>query len=98
MSAALIISYYRGYVTKKQKMAGGMAAIGLGAAAVSPFLEDGVVIACGNSPTSSTISGDLEKVNDVVARIKKVKPDVLARPLKVNMAYHSRKYHRYQEV
>ena len=96
LPAALIISYYRGYITKNQKLVGGMAAIGLGPSAVSAFLEDGVVIACENSPTSTTISGDLEKVKKVLIRIKVDKPGTLARLLKVDMAYHSRKstYHK----
>ena len=91
MPAALILAYYRGYVTKQQNRVGGMAAIGLGSSMASIFLEDGVVIACENSPTSVTISGDLNCVQRVVARIEEVKPGVLARMLKVDMAYHSRK-------
>lgn len=89
--AAIICAYYRGYVTKQQTLAGAMAAVGLGRQAVSKFLIDGVVVACENSPQSSTISGDKEKVMEVIARIKAEMPDVLARPLKVDMAYHSRK-------
>ncbi|EON95815.1 putative polyketide synthase protein [Phaeoacremonium minimum UCRPA7] len=86
---AIIISYYRGYVTKQQQLKGGMAAIGLGANAVRPYLVDGVVVAAENSPHSSTISGDLEKVEEVIEVIKKENPDVLARKLQVDMAYHS---------
>lgn len=87
---ALIISYYRGYVAKKPSRAGGMAAVGLGAEAVSFFLKEGVVIACENSPQSVTLSGDVEQLGKVVASIADSKPDVLARTLKVDMAYHSR--------
>ena len=87
---ALIISYYRGYVAKKSSSSGGMAAVGLGATAVSTFLKDGVVIACENSSKSVTLSGDVEKLEEVLVAIKKSKPDVLARTLKVDMAYHSR--------
>ena len=89
---ALITSYYRGFVTRRQNLVGGMAAIGLGKTAVAGFLEDGVVLACENSPNSTTISGDLEKVQSIVARIKEAMPEVLARLLKVDMAYHSRSY------
>ena len=90
MEAAIIAAYYRGLVTKKQTLAGAMAAVGLGADQVARFLGDGVVVACHNSPTSSTISGDREQVLATVAKIKDEMPDVLARPLKVDMAYHSR--------
>ncbi|KAF5490577.1 Highly reducing polyketide synthase FUM1 [Colletotrichum fructicola] len=89
LEAAIICAYYRGYVTKQQTLAGSMAAIGLGPKDVSKFLVHGVVVACENSAQSSTISGDKEKVTEVIARIKAEMPDVLARPLKVDMAYHS---------
>lgn len=88
----MIIAYYRGYITKEQKLIGGMAAIGLDAVTASTFLRDGVVIACENSPSSTTISGDLHQVEEVVEILRKEKPDVFTRQLKVDMAYHSRKY------
>lgn len=87
---ALVVAYYRGYVTQQQKFNGGMAAIGLDSNAVSKFLEDGVVVACENSPSSTTISGDLDQLENVLKNIKVHKPDVMARQLKVDMAYHSR--------
>lgn len=87
---AIVVAYYRGYVTTKQELAGGMAAIGLGSQDTSVFLKDGVVIACENSPSSTTISGDLDQLKEVVESIKAQRPDVLARELKVDMAYHSR--------
>lgn len=88
---AIAASYYRGYVAKKATSVGGMAAVGLGVVAVSQFLRQGVTIACENSPTSITLSGDLDQLENVIAAIKKAEPDVLARKLKVDMAYHSRK-------
>ena len=87
---AIITSYYRGYVGKSSTAAGSMAAVGLSADAASSFLIEGVVIACENSPSSVTISGDSEALEKVLSSIKQIKPDVLARPLKVDMAYHSR--------
>ena len=92
LSEAIIVAYYRGYITKKQKLVGGMAAIGLDMDATSEFLIDGVVIACQNSPNCTTISGNLLELEKVVGAIKMQRPDVLARQLKVDMAYHSRKY------
>ena len=88
----MIVAYYRGYVTQQHKKKGGMAAIGLGSNDALKFLTDGVVVACENSPSSSTISGDLDPLNKVIETVKAQKPDVLARQLKVDMAYHSRKY------
>ena len=88
---AIVISYYRGYVAKKSSLAGSMAAIGMSANRASDFLQEGVVVACENSPESVTLSGDTEKLHEVVTTMKKTNPDVLARPLKVDIAYHSRK-------
>ncbi|KAL4887827.1 polyketide synthase dehydratase-domain-containing protein [Aspergillus ambiguus] len=42
-----------------------------------------------NSPNSTTISGDLDQLRTVIETIKSSNPDVLARELKVDMAYHS---------
>lgn len=97
MAEAMIIAYYRGYVTKEDTRAGGMAVVGMGCDSVVPFLEGGVIVACENSPDSSTISGDQEAVQRIIETIKAEKPDVLARRLKVNMAYHSHHMHSFVE-
>ena len=88
---AIIIAYYRGQVTKSQTRLGGMAAIGLGKSEVTDYLKSQVVIACENSPESVTISGDADQVDAIVAEIKSDHPDILARRLRVEMAYHSGK-------
>jgi len=88
---AILMAYYRGQVMKLQGLAGGMAAIGLGRDAVTPFLVPGVVIACENSPESVTLSGDADKLLEVMDTIGQANPDKLVRRLKVDMAYHSRK-------
>ncbi len=90
MDEAITIAYYRGYVTTHQTLEGSMAAVGLGAAELAALLPPGVVVACENSPSSSTISGDSAKVRDVMAALKEKTPDTLVRALKVDMAYHSR--------
>ncbi|KAJ5175567.1 Fum1p-like protein [Penicillium canariense] len=87
--SAVIISYYRGKLAKSQEGKGAMAAVGLGPGDVSSFLEDGVVIACENSPQSVTLSGDAEKVEKVLGKIKASDPDILCRKLRVSTAYHS---------
>ncbi|KAI1387971.1 uncharacterized protein F4822DRAFT_430721 [Hypoxylon trugodes] len=87
---AIQAAYYRGLVSSTSSTKdGAMAAIGLGAREVAEMLPHGVVVACENSPQSTTISGDRELVEQAVARIKTVKPDIFARLLKVDMAYHS---------
>ncbi|KAH8650845.1 hypothetical protein BGZ60DRAFT_534031 [Tricladium varicosporioides] len=89
MEEAIIIAYYRGYVTMRQTLDGSMAAVGLGSHELSAYLSPGVVLACENSPNSSTISGDSTKVLEITDLIKQKSPDTLVRILKVDMAYHS---------
>lgn len=86
---AITGAYYRGLVTKQQSRSGAMAAIGFGRKDVTGFLTDGVTIACENSPESTTLSGDADQIDAVIARIKESHPDVFARRLRVEMAYHS---------
>ncbi|KAK8062454.1 hypothetical protein PG997_014551 [Apiospora hydei] len=88
---AIIAAYYRGLVAKDVSTDGAMIAVGLGGAAVEPYLADGegkVVIACYNSPALVTLSGDA----DSLARVKaKLDADgVFTRSVKTNgKAYHS---------
>ena len=88
---AVSIAYYRGRGTTDVHRPGGMAAVGLGRNEVTPFLQDGVVIACDNSPQSVTLSGDEMALESVMLETKKSKPNVFLRKLHVEMAYHSRK-------
>lgn len=91
LAFAIKAAYYRGLVSSMDASKNGsMAAIGLGPKEVAKLLPEGVVIACENSPQSTTISGDRALVEQVVSTIKSVKPDTFARLLKVDMAYHSR--------
>ncbi|KAJ5624630.1 Fum1p [Penicillium lagena] len=87
--SAIIIAYFRGQATRSQERKGEMVAIGLGRNEVSLYLEDGVILACENSPSSVTLSGDIDAIHRVKARIKEDFPDALCRPLKVKIAYHS---------
>jgi acyl transferase domain-containing protein len=91
-SDALIAAFYRGQVCKTPKKIGGMAAVGLGKEDVRPYLASGVRIACENSGSSVTISGDLEVLEEVMSKLKEARPDTLVRKLQVKAAYHSRKY------
>jgi len=94
-SEALAIPYYRGVFSEKYENTivtqGSMLAVGLGSKEVAPYLEllsaGKVVVACINSPSSVTISGDDDAINEVENRCAKA--GVFARKLKVNAAYHS---------
>lgn len=88
---AVTAAYYRGQVCKQSNTPGGMAAVGLGAEETRRYLADRVVVACENSPASTTISGDADQLQVALANIKNALPDAFARALKVEMAYHSRK-------
>ncbi|GAM82786.1 Beta-ketoacyl synthase [Dothideomycetidae sp. 11243] len=96
---AMATAYYRALLaadeTKRAPGAprGAMAAVGLGAEQVQPYLdrltkENGrAVIACVNSPQSVTISGDAVAVQEIEELCKQ--DGVFARRLKVQQAYHS---------
>ena len=91
MAEAIICGYLRGLVAKRQTSTGGMAAVGMGRDAVSPYLIDGVQVACENSPKSVTISGDTDALEKTLEAIKAREPDVFLRRLHVDIAYHSRR-------
>ncbi|KAH8802447.1 putative polyketide synthase [Xylogone sp. PMI_703] len=86
---AVITAYYRGYVCKLAQKPGGMAAVGLGKEDIAKYLAPGVQIACENSISNVTISGDKEVLEGIISAIKEEMPHVLARKLQVEMAYHS---------
>ncbi|KAL8697588.1 MAG: hypothetical protein Q9201_007049 [Fulgogasparrea decipioides] len=88
---AITVAYYRGQVSKKPLHLGGMLAVGMGRDLVTPYLIEGVVIACENSPDNITLSGDKEQINKVAVAIADKQPETFVRHLKVGTAYHSRK-------
>jgi acyl transferase domain-containing protein len=91
LSETIIIAYYRGKVMLDiDPSVGRMAAIGLGPEQVQPYLLPGVLVGCENSPNSVTITGDKDAIETVIQKIKAGNPDVLARALQVDRAYHSR--------
>ncbi|KAK0635862.1 KR domain-containing protein [Bombardia bombarda] len=88
---AITAAYYRGKVTKDVKEGGAMMAVGLGAEAVSPYLADvnsKVVVACHNSPSGVTLSGDSDVLDSLKAKFDA--ENIFARGVKTNgKAYHS---------
>lgn len=89
LEEAIIIAYYRGQVTQNYARVGAMAAVGLGREDVVTYLRQGVVLACENSPKSVTLSGDVECLDEVITQVKEDSPEVFARKLRVERAYHS---------
>ncbi|GKT76936.1 polyketide synthase [Colletotrichum tofieldiae] len=77
---AIAIAYYRGKVMlalDPAKTRGGMAAVGLGRDKVEPYLSNGVMIGCENSPESTTLTGEKKALEWVIQQIRETSPDVL---------------------
>lgn len=66
-----------------------MAAVGLSRSQVKPHLRQGVIIGCENSPSSITLSGDSDTLQEVMTSIHEQYPEALVRKLRVDCAYHS---------
>ena len=100
-TAALKISYYRGLVSSKCKesisMPGAMLAVGLGEDDVSKHItkiKSGIIcVACVNSSTSTTISGDEPAILELKASLDHL--SIFNRKLNVQTAYHS---HHMQQI
>ncbi|TGJ82436.1 hypothetical protein E0Z10_g6319 [Xylaria hypoxylon] len=94
---ALGVSFHRGFMAAaavhRGLPRGSMASIGLSASDAASQLEGlsqgKVVIACINSPSSVTISGDADAVDEVVANIANSGDNIFQRKLRTDTAYHS---------
>ncbi|KAI0436975.1 hypothetical protein F4803DRAFT_571702 [Xylaria telfairii] len=85
---AILAAYFRGVAVDKLTQRGTMLAVGLGPEDATPYLEEGVRIACYNSPQSVTLSGDEDAAAKVKARLEA--DGVFVRALKTSgRAYHS---------
>lgn len=93
---AIVVAFFRGQTPQalralETRREGAMAVIGLGSEDVSKYLvADKVFIACENSHTNVTISGDKSHVE---ASVEKAKADgIWAQILPVDRANHSREF------
>ncbi|RYP69020.1 hypothetical protein DL771_006346 [Monosporascus sp. 5C6A] len=93
---AMGIAYYRSRLAAEMTLGGpskgGMLAVGLGHVDVEQYLERltcdaRAVVACVNSPSSTTVSGDIAAIEELETLLKA--EDVFARRLRVDTAYHS---------
>lgn len=92
---AISISYHRGRALSQmgKKLRGGMMAVGLSAEEASRWIskvpaEKGkTVVACVNSPSSVTISGDINALDHLQSLLEAAQ--VFQRRLRVDYAYHS---------
>ncbi|KAL2004181.1 hypothetical protein VTN02DRAFT_5830 [Thermoascus thermophilus] len=93
---AVRIGYWRGFYSEEIKhrvrdRRGGMMAAGVSETEALEYLkevpEGSAVVGCVNSPSSVTLSGDLESINRLEAILKE--NGKFARKLRVQVAYHS---------
>lgn len=92
---AIIVAYYRGYVVGKSDnpVKGGMMAAGLGKEQAQSEIDAlglsrVIKVACINSPESVTISGDIDGIDKLIAKLQEM--NTFARMLNTNgRAYHS---------
>ena len=89
--SALKTAYYRGILRVSGSFKGAMLAVGLGEKSVSQYISQvtagQLVVACSNSPESSTVSGD----EAAILQLKEIldTESIFARILAVDTAYHS---------
>jgi acyl transferase domain-containing protein/NADPH:quinone reductase-like Zn-dependent oxidoreductase/NAD(P)-dependent dehydrogenase (short-subunit alcohol dehydrogenase family)/SAM-dependent methyltransferase/acyl carrier protein len=91
-ASALTIAWNRGMCTRgDQARKGAMLAVALGEDQAAPYLSQvkngKAVIACANSPSSTTISGDSDAIAEIEVALKL--DGIFARKLMVDRAYHS---------
>lgn len=92
---AIRISYYKGFVAdwcrERIKGKGAMLAVGLGEEDVGTYMQEIISgrasVACVNSPSSVTISGDEVAIEDLMLLLDR--HSIFNRRLKVDIAYHS---------
>jgi acyl transferase domain-containing protein/NADPH:quinone reductase-like Zn-dependent oxidoreductase len=93
---AMTVAYWRGVLSadvnnRLQGKTGAMMAVGLSETDVQPYLDKvplhTVVVACINSPSSVTLSGDKDKVAELETIFQEA--GIFARKLRVKTAYHS---------
>jgi acyl transferase domain-containing protein/NADPH:quinone reductase-like Zn-dependent oxidoreductase/NADP-dependent 3-hydroxy acid dehydrogenase YdfG/acyl carrier protein len=82
---------HRGLIRGHIDRVGGMAAIGMGAEALAPFLpaDGSIEIGAYNAPIMVTVSGERAAIEDLIARLNAHDPNILARMLELDFAWHS---------
>ncbi len=82
---------HRGLIRGHIDRIGGMAAIGIGARELAAFMPDdgSVEIGAYNSPGMVTVSGERAAIEALIARLKAHDPNMLARLLDLDFAWHS---------
>lgn len=95
LESAMMAAYHRGAIAQKSAkltgIQGGMIAVGLSCNSTLDYIRrltsGKVVVACVNSPSNVTVSGDLAAIEELETLFHA--DGVFARRLRVNTAYHS---------
>lgn len=95
LQEAMAIVYSRGIhleaLRKNSTFQGGMIDVGLGRESANSYISmvksGQAIVACVNSPSSTTFSGDLVAIEELEAKL--TSDNVFVRRLKVDVAYHS---------
>ncbi|KAH7240032.1 putative polyketide synthase [Fusarium redolens] len=85
---AIITAFLRGYAVQRHAPFGSMLAVGLGAEEAASYISSAdVVVACQNSPRSTTLSGTQTAIVSMRERLQA--EGIFARELNTGKAYHS---------
>lgn len=96
LEAAMAAAYHRGQAAQKMKvkfpdLRGSMIAVGAGPAEVKDLIQSlsltSIVVACENSPSSVTVSGDEDSIDKLAVELEI--RSIFNRKLRVDVAYHS---------
>ncbi|KAL8705707.1 MAG: hypothetical protein Q9201_001182 [Fulgogasparrea decipioides] len=101
--SALKVAYYRGFISATcrgvNRSNGAMLAVGLAADEIEHFIvqitSGKVLVACINSPSSTTVSGDEQGIHELQSLLDA--KSIVNRRLKVDTAYHSHHMHAASE-
>ncbi|KAH7127804.1 putative polyketide synthase [Dactylonectria estremocensis] len=92
-NSAVKVAYFRGLISSRVQKSGAMMACGLSEEAAQEYISrldtsaGKVNVACINSPSNVTVSGDVDAIDALEKTLKE--ENVFARKLKVSTAYHS---------
>ncbi|KAL2673843.1 hypothetical protein Neosp_012287 [[Neocosmospora] mangrovei] len=96
LEAAMAAAYHRGQAALKMKskfpdLRGSMIAVGAGPAEMKEMIQSlgltSIVVACENSPSSVTVSGDEDAIDKLAVELEN--RSIFNRKLRVDVAYHS---------
>lgn len=85
------IIYHRGRIPHQSTRRGAMATLGITYDQLAPLLpeDESVVVGAFNGPTANTVTGMEAAVEALVAEVKRLYPDALARRLTMDFGWHS---------